>query len=600
MVKMRDPRSILPMDVHPTFRKRQITRAALEKFIMDTNGLRSTYIHANFQELHVTDKVPTAATVMNNKTRRLALLVNPRFVRTLMLSMHCSREHRHNLGIPRRSDFMNLSSVLGDESGVEEVEQEALKLVVTHEFSHVWFQHLDRDSKYSSMLANIVHDSLLNFHMQLDPGFDSWAPMHSDLLFTSSITFPRWFINALLANQSGYRSLSSLPTAAKDVADSIPKTYEEHLTDCEYIAWRCAVTLQERAKKSLSREQLLGRFSKYVYAVRDYSLNSDDLCGMLTEMFDDLEELGNTALHQHAGIPCSTGDNHDDGSISVDGSDFVPMDPSSIPEILQDYIGEALQEAGVGSRVINIMLKDITNVKLSKETIKVLLRASTKSLLKKARKALDLDRKPSSTCSTLVPNRHPVISDLVRDNNLTLNREPRYKLTLPQTGSTTLRKVTLFVDTSGSMSEVWSDVVGFATALSRDCELELYQFSDGVHQVSMAEVKKGVIRSSGGTNLTPVVEKMEELSRTTDAFVVLGDREYAGRRRVKTVAQPIRLLDIGYLYQETGDRPVKTKYAKPWFRATSKCAVQHIELSRSFNVLAEGTVEQDDSSSDDT
>ena len=140
----------------------------------------------------------------------------------------------------------------------------------------------------------------------------------------------------------------------------------------------------------------------------------------------------------------------------------------------------------------------------------------------------------------------------------------------------------LYIDVSGSMTEAWEDIVAFSIGLNKHCDLEVFQFSTDIKALTIEELRKGVIKTWGGTDVTPIVEDIVEASVICEAFTIMGDRMYGGMDRVPKAAQPITLLDIAY----------NTNQREAHFRPTDKCAVHFVNLDQDFSLIEEGIVER--------
>jgi hypothetical protein len=656
-----DPRSIVPLRVHPHFKYLSVTSKDIEEVILNTDGLRSTYIFCNFDGIHVTRQIPSSVAMVNKRTRRLAVMVNPDFVRKLVIADAIERLPRQNRSVPRSQEFMRYSAGLETRAAIHEATWDVLRRLITHEFSHIWFAHLERDSGDSHFLQNLAHDAMINYHMGLDFRFD-WADRYkSDELFINSLCFVRWMV-AGSGDKFEYRD-SDADHFLKVMDHPNPET----LSDRNYVAWRCLHTLYDRVAEGTTKTQMIKGMLAYLKAIDGYRDTVSRLIVRLVKLFPELEEHSQSPMHpppgptrsppktpsdlkndqddEQQGKPEANPEEQDDldnnmgyapvnepaegeeepqevppvdakdetekpdpgedapspevpdcppeqlgeiqidphtQTVDIDGDTYLPLDDHDIPPDFDQKIPEVVRSCGGSRKFVEAVVKDIEQAKLSKETVKAVLKHATKSLLRQARKALDLNRRPDKVATSIVPSRRPILSDMALNNTLQLNRLPRYRPSTARMEDIKKKKVAIFLDVSGSMMSAWTDIISFCWGLSKEADLIIHQFSTSVEKVTLDEIKDGVVRTRGGTNVSPVVEKIVELSRICDSFVVLGDREYSGYRTVPKVAQPIKLLDINYCQRNT--------VCDPWFQTTDRCMVHYADLGEDFEVLREGAV----------
>ena len=236
----RDPRSMVPLRVHPGFKKFPITVQLIEDVILGTTGLRATYIFSNFDGIFITRRVPSSTVMVNRRTRRLAVLVNPDFMKRIVVSRATKLKHRSDRSLPRSQDFMTYDSSLEDEDSVMKAIDKAIQEVIKHEFSHIWFHHLQRESTQPHFLLNVVHDTLLNYHMKVDLGLTRSCPWMSPNLFINAITFIGWVRQAI-----GHYG------DADDLLEVIAEGYHETMSDEAYVALRCFKALKAQARPGM-------------------------------------------------------------------------------------------------------------------------------------------------------------------------------------------------------------------------------------------------------------------------------------------------------------------------------------------------------------
>lgn len=726
----KDPRALVPLKLSPELHEKlknfSLDPNDVKEVVLGTSGLRATYIFGGFDKILVSERVPASAVMLHKRTRRLTLIVNPLFVKTALLAKVCKRKHRKDHTKARSQDFMQKNRDLLEDEDNEKL-QEVIADIVTHEFSHVWFHHLERGSKHSKFMVDLVHGALLTYHMQLDLNLTMFFPMKSDKLFHAAIMFPRW----------AYAVVSRYRPDWEDFYNSVVGiTYEPKMDDDYYVAHRCFQTLREHS--TLPPKPLCRKFFRYVEAVRDYKEGIDKLIERLLEMFPDMDEEeeqftffspppkkkenqdsqddgedqqpDNSAGHEDApdgqdgssgtgaqggqppgpvqddelsdlcdprdvqgdreegeeeegggegpdeeepsglddgddeqpgaddqegeegeGDGDEEGDSEedpedgegadedededegeeppeedpeyevpeeepeeevDDGEpeqidprteeLDLNGETYMPLGSGSIPPDFDEQVADIMKAAGASGNFVHAMMGDIDEAKLRQETVKAVLKVQHKSLIQYAKQAMDLSLKPSPASTTIVPNRHPIFSDLVLNNSLCLGRPPRYRPIHAREDDIRRKKVRLYIDVSGSMTEAWEDIVAFSIGLNKHCDLEVFQFSTDIKELTIAELRQGVIKTWGGTNVTPIVNDIVKASSFCEAFTIMGDRFYGGLDHVPRVAQPITILDIAY----------NTDQSEAHFRPTEKCAVHYVNLNRDFTLIEEGVVER--------
>jgi hypothetical protein len=697
----RDPRSIVPLklskQMQQFFRGFPINSDGVKSVILDTDGLRSTYIFGGFDKILVSESIPSSAVMLHKRTRRLALIVNPRFVKTVMLAKLAERKHRKHPNKPRSQDFMRRRKV--DDLTV--VLNNTLTQIITQEFSHIWFQHLERVSKHSELMTSLVHVALLSHHMNLDLNLTTFFPAKSKQLFHAAVMFPCW-----IWNLSKYMTEDSL-------YDTVVKTkYADTESNKQYIARRCFEAL--KAHSPMQPKVLVKKFYEFAKAVASYEEKQAQLIERLLEMFpnmddtpddcgffnpppnqpgkgnpdddgqpgagqggggewtshiqedpngeptapdedevpdgqptegdpddgdereepgddgdgdeqsdpgdeegedqdgegdEDSDEEGDEEEDQDGEAGDDEGDEEEEeeaepeeqeGKPEVDdnglpyqidpnkeplelgGETYLPTGESGVPPDLDEHMETIMKSIGASGKFTQAMLGDLDEAKLKRETIKAVLKVSTKSLIKYARQKLDLTLKPSPMSRTIIPNRHPVLSDLVLNNALSLGRPPQYKPIRAREDAIRRKKVRLYIDVSGSMQDAWADIVAFAIGLNKHCDLECFQFSTDIVPVTIRELKEGAINTWMGTNVDAIVADIIEHSQICDAFTVMGDRMYGGAASISKVAQPITILDIAY----------NTTISDAFFKPTDRCSVHFVNLDNDFELLEEGLVER--------
>ena len=750
---MEDPRSLVPLKLSPEIKEQLqffgLEQEEVKEVVLGTSGLRATYIFAGFDKILVSEQVPASAVMLHKRTRRLTLIVNPKFVKTALLAKVSKRKHRQDKSKARSEDFMRLNTELNGSGALLAERNDVLADIVKHEFSHVWFHHLERDTKYSEFMMELVHGALLTLHMKIDLNLTTFFQSNSSALFRAAIMFPSWVLNVV---STRYPKSDELYTV-------VTTEYSENLDNATYIAQRCFQAL--RTRSTLQPKVLARKFCRYAQSVQKYEEGIDKLIERLLEMFQDMDEqeeqhtffspppkkqegdgqgegdgesdgsdaqagsedaepeAGDDAGEQGAstedqdgdgsegddqpggdgsggdgsedpdaqggvsgsGVPdvpddggdddegsdapsdgdpddAEPGDDGDpDGSdeqpeagdeegedqsgeesedskeegdkdsdqegdgeedsekepaqedpeyevpekepqelgegppkqidpkkeeLDLDGETYLPLKNGSIPPDFDEQVASILKAAGASGHFVDSMIGDIDEAKLDKETIKAVLKVSHKSLIQYARQKLDLTLKPSPVSTTIVPNRHPIYSDMVLNNSLSLGRPPRYRPIRAREDAIRRKKVRLYIDVSGSMTNAWEDIVAFSIGLNKHCDLEVFQFSTDIQELTIAELKKGVIKTWGGTDVTPIVNDIIEASKVCDAFTIMGDRMYGGLNHVPRVAKPITILDIAY----------NTRQTEAHFRPTEKCTVHFVNLNDDFSLIEEGIVER--------
>ena len=114
----------------------------------------------------------------------------------------------------------------------------------------------------------------------------------------------------------------------------------------------------------------------------------------------------------------------------------------------------------------------------------------------------------------------------------------------------------VYVDVSGSMSELLPRLHAALVALRRLLAAEVFAFSGDVAPTSLADFVAGRVRSTGGTSIDPVLEHASDLSACagastalllTDGFFADPRPEIAARLRARGVALHVGVLGSGPL-----------------------------------------------------
>lgn len=525
--------------------------------------MATTYVYGRFEKILVTREVPTAATMVNSKTGRVSMAVNPDFVKKCMLSMACSRRHRNYGDTQSRRKEFGINESLSTEDFVSANKREALSAILLHEFGHIFFGHLENvDDSLNHFLSNMVQDALLNYHLGVRLNLNTFNRMSNRDIVITALTDVSWAeATADMIRGYYYRRRFKTPE------DLVKLKYDPQMDDEDYTIWRLFNAMLVHTGKGVGKVGLAKFLQKYVTGVTNYTLTHAELVNMVRETFPFLD-MGN--VHNKFCLKV------EGNSVWINGEEYRPATKGDLPPIINDILEDVLKAAGVGGEVTEKIMEEIQDVRLKRATVKSLMRHSTKTLLGTTKKALGLHIKRDKRARTIIPNNRPVHGDLLLYSSLMLEREPRYyPLTAKREYSQENKRVYLFTDVSGSMMGVWPNILSFCRSLSKECDLRLYQFSTEVHEITYAELKEGKLKTTGGTDVTPVVEKIRELSQVSDAFIVIGDRYYSGLKYVKRPAKPLRLLDVAY---NNGNN------VPGWFKSNAMCQVTSVWLDDYFEV----------------
>jgi hypothetical protein len=562
---LKDPFSLVPVKLPPKrFKELAVTVSDIRKAIFSEQSMATTYVYGRFEKIVVSREVPTAATMANKRTGRISMFLNPDFVKRCIVSKSCSRQYRKFRGVkPRSVEFGCNNDFIEKEMLLDRVKQEAVKEIMKHEFGHVFFGHIEGDPDEEHFFLNLVQDALLNYHLSVDLGLVDFERMGTEHLLINSLTDIRWAEPLITIDRGYYRDCPDYPI--KDVKDwkcTPVMGYEK------YAIWRAYNTLKEHTGKGIGDKALCEFIENYVEGVVNYSKNYKELIEMARSTFPALKRMSDqNRMHQHG-----------PASIMIDGEEYRPASRGDLPPIVSDMMGEIFKQAGLGGDLVDRILEDIKDIKLKRATIKSLMEHASKSLLGTTKRELKLEVIRDKRARTILPNNKPVVKDLFLESALALDRPPKYiPLRARKNYSNKGKRVFMFIDVSGSMMDVWDKLIAFCRALSKICELKLFQFSTEVEEMTSQDLKNGNLKTTGGTCLTPVVEKIRELSNITDAFIVIGDRYYSGLNEVTDPANPLRLLDVCYNDGGSNDRA--------WFKTTGMCEVHGISLSEDFEVL---------------
>ena len=558
-----DPRSLIPLKIDQSYRDLDVTIGDIRKVIFSEQAMATTYVYGRFEKIFVDRQVPTAVTMMNKRSGRVSMVVNPDFIKKCTIGLACDRRHRqYRETQPRAKEFGGRLEVLSDPDALGHVKDLALLSVLKHEFGHIFFGHLENtDVDAPQFLTNLVQDSLINHHLDVSLGLNMLTPMSSRNIVVTALTDLSW---AEGMSCSGSRRYYYHATIGFDFKDLPTLKYEPRMSPEEYMVWRIFNAMACHTGKGVGRLGLSKFLKKYIEGVFNYTETHADLVKMVQEAFPFLEDV-----KKHS---CG----REDTVIVIGDDEYVRVKKGDLPPIVTDLLDDILKQAGVGGAVVEQVLKDIKDVRLRRSTIKSLLQHSTRSLLGEAKKVLSISFKRDSRGRTIIPNNRPVVSDLLLHSSLALDREPRF---LPITASKSYiadnKMVFMFIDVSGSMMDVWPNILAFCRALSKECDLRLFQFSTEVCEVSHRELKEGILKTTGGTCVEPVVEKIRELSQVSDAFIIIGDRYYAGPRKIDKPAKPVRLLDVCYN---------RGKESTAWFKDSKLSKVKSVWLDDEFEV----------------
>jgi hypothetical protein len=81
----------------------------------------------------------------------------------------------------------------------------------------------------------------------------------------------------------------------------------------------------------------------------------------------------------------------------------------------------------------------------------------------------------------------------------------------------------VYLDVSGSMSDVLPYLLGLLTPYVSSGKANIYQFSTDVEYLPLRDLRKGLLRSTGGTQIDCVMKHMEEHSETLHGTLILTD-----------------------------------------------------------------------------
>lgn len=627
---MRDPMAIVPLTVNRAeWKALRITEKLVEDVALSTSGLRSTFVFGGFDKIHITPKAGSSMVARNKKTNRISLFMNEKFVKRVVLGAMVDRS-------PYDPALGSRRNTMGEDAGkfvygpATFPVAHAIKGILLHEFAHVWFSHLEymaenTKSEDERWLCNLVQDALLNHHCNVPPFLSDLLPLSHPDQAVFSLTHIDWAVATGWGNtRAPAKVLLEMFSGCSKAELEDPK-FGRELDN--YRSWRSLVALMQVVKKGTRVSTLVKWVLEYAGAIVTYDLKIEEIGAMVGGMFPDLvKKTPNLPDHNLPAIKrgqappaCSypgpgkpapghadenqagpekpeakqepdetePDEEHVDDEFERDepfefeGQEFEPVKRSELSPEFLDKIPEILssigEDAGVGEDLTRFY-KKTSDMSISQKTRNAVLKAAAKNLVRVSKQVLHLKPKASSISVTIVPNRHPLYSDLAKESALLLDTDPRYKRVLRSSEECRSAKVAMFIDVSGSTGDVWEKIMGFAKSLSKLCSLQVFQFSTRIVPISLSDLSAGAVITTGGTDGNCIVEKMVELSSTIESFVVLGDRHYGAQNSMRATAKTIRIMDVA----------VNGGLQYPWFRNSAHASVYYVNLNSDFEVIKEG------------
>jgi len=89
-----DPRSLIPLKIDQSYRDLDVTIGDIRKVIFSEQAMATTYVYGRFEKIFVDRQVPTAVTMMNKRSGRVSMVVNPDFIKKCTIGLACDRRHR--------------------------------------------------------------------------------------------------------------------------------------------------------------------------------------------------------------------------------------------------------------------------------------------------------------------------------------------------------------------------------------------------------------------------------------------------------------------------------------------------------------------------
>lgn len=551
-------------EVRDYLRKCEITPEEIKDVILKDGALADTYIFGGFEKVLTTTKIPTSCVALNQKTNRVSLMMNPRFAKRAFISSMMRKFY----GNSKTAKEQHRGLVKLDNLGVVKDDYDlTVEHILKHEFGHVWFSHLWSDCDEHHGMQNIVHDSFINFHLEVGFNLGALSP-NPEVTFISSITEIKWLDHVIKYWMDDARIEKDLLKIAQY---SKKKLGELNVYDMD-MYYRLE-EMQKRLNEGVGPATLCKNLVKYFCGIRDCKLTAKELITILRETFKDFKDL-----EKPPKIHLVCGKHHGGGEpIEIDGETYVPVGDTEIPGLFT-MLEDILQKAGVGGEVMQYALGELERATIPKATLDQISKYASRGLLKSTRRLLDLNFKVNKNLYTRNPNTHPVAVDLVQAAGMNAAHPQRYQSkTYEMTRSQEkLHKLTIFTDVSGSMYSHWERVLAFIKELDRLYDITVYQFSDGIHKMTKEDLEEHRIHSSGGTSVKDVVKEIIQSSVDTPSFIVLGDRYYSGPKKIAKAGQALRLLDVGLETEQ-----------EPWFKSTDRCKVSEITLDDDFRILTE-------------
>lgn len=118
----------------------------------------------------------------------------------------------------------------------------------------------------------------------------------------------------------------------------------------------------------------------------------------------------------------------------------------------------------------------------------------------------------------------------------------------------------VYLDVSGSMSNVLPHLVGLITPYVQSGQAEVFQFSTLVEQLPLRDLSKGLVRTTGGTRIQCVMEHIVEHTDTVKRALILTDG-YTGRPRtqhVQHIKNEGKLIHVVLPHESPNDRDLRS------------------------------------------
>ena len=534
------------------------------KVIASDRRLQLSFIDAEFAGIQLTNSIPTACIGQNQKTRRYELLLNPSFVKACFMQSQVER-----VKATRRTDLAQFAQSFSSIQPLEieftskaDVEKKILdtaKILLLHEFGHLWFHHLYTHpdlAEEDQFLVNLIMDGFINFNLNCqdlhNPVWREYKNMFIGLLpFVAPSLAPDYSILAGFKDTQKYEQLWR-------VIDPNDLLLYKSLR-----VWQS----QKIHFRPLKFENLAKGVDRIVKDLKSYG---DTIYNLVQKVKELLPEKTQQVLK----IILTR------GPITAGGNTYLPIEQTKLPPGLEESIKNTLLPGlGIGNgEILEKLTTEISDRIIEKSLIRRLVAYAEADPFSTIKKHIEIRSYRDISTLSFTPSKHYIPLEMVKSNNLVGNLlPPRFNPETTLYDKIREKRLNIYVDVSGSTDWCRPDMFALIKKLDKVAKLELFQFSTKVEPFPMEEFKEGIYNSTGGTDGNCVAEHIKDRTRDCKNFMVFGDREYGSLTQI-IAEQNITIVDLYY-----GGRASHA----PWFKPSKQIKVVSINLDKDFKGVSE-------------